>query len=187
MKKVLILHGTDGSSKDNWFLWLKKELEENGLEVWVPDLPHSEKPNITRYNDFILQNKQWVFDENTSIVGHSSGAVAILGLLQHLPAGTKVDICILVGAFKDDLGWDSLKELFNEEFDFDLIKSKAKKFIFIHSDNDPYCPLEHAQHLSGKLDGDLILREGQGHFSTGKNSEYTKFPFLLELLEKKLL
>lgn len=186
MKRVLVLHGTDGSSKDNWFLWLKRELEEKGFEVWVPNLPVSKKPNITRYNDFIFQNKRWIFDENTSIVGHSSGAVAILGLLQHLPEGTKVNTCILVGSFKDDLGWEALNELFLEVFNFDLIKSRAKKFIFIHSDNDPYCPLEHAQYLSGRLDGELIVKKGQGHFSTGKNPEYTKFPFLLEVLDNEL-
>ncbi len=182
MKRVLILHGTGSSSKDNWFPWLKKELEKRGFTVWVPDLPHSEKPNIGRYNEFIFQNKDWLFDEETAIVGHSSGAVAILGLLQHLPENTKVETCVLVGAFKNDLGWKSLQELFLEDFDFDKIKSKAKKFIFIHSDNDPHCPLEHAQYLSEKLGAELIIKKGQGHFSTSQNPEYTKFPFLLELL-----
>ena len=34
---------------------------------------------------------------------------------------------------------------------------------------------------------ELIVKKGQGHFSTGKNPEYTKFPFLLELLETELI
>lgn len=186
MRRILILHGTNGNSNENWFPWLKRELENRGSEVWVPDLPHSEKPNIARYNEFIFQNKNWKFDENTSIIGHSSGAVAILGLLQHLPKDTKVNLCVLVGSFKNDLGWESLNELFLENFDFNVIKKKAQKFIFIHSDNDPFCPLEHAQYLSEKLDGTLIVKPGQGHFSTGKNPEYTKFQFLLKLLEEEL-
>jgi len=187
MKRVLILHGTDGTSQENWFPWLKQKLEAKGLDVWVPDLPHAEKPNISRYNDFIFQKKDWIFDEETMIIGHSSGAVEILGLLQHLPENEKVGVCILVGAFKNDLGWEALSELFLEDFNFDLVKSKAKKFIFIHSDNDPYCPLDHARYLSQKLNGTLIVKKGQGHFSASNNPEYTKFPYLLELLEKSIL
>jgi predicted alpha/beta hydrolase family esterase len=151
MKRVLILHSTDGNSKENWLPWLKEKLETQGLKVWVPDLPHAEKPNISRYNNFLSRNKAWFFDENTLIIGHSSGAVAILGLLQHLPEGSKVGACVLVGSFKDDLGWESLKELFFEEFDYQLIKTRSDKFIFIHSDNDPYCPLAHAKYLSDQF------------------------------------
>lgn len=183
MKKALILHGTDSNSKDNWLSWLKDEFESRGWEVWVPDLPQADAPNMSRYNDFIFRNKEWTFDEETIVIGHSSGAVAILDLLQHLPKNTSVRACYLIGAFMNDLGWDSLKELLEEPFDFDLIKSKAKKFTFIHSDNDPYCPLEHAKYLSEKLNGELIVKEGQGHFSIGTNPAYTKLPFLLELLE----
>ncbi len=164
---------------------VKKELEQKGLQVWVPDLPQADQPNIARYNEFIFQNQDWIFDEETAIVGHSSGAVAILGLLQHLPNNTKVGTCILVGSFKNDLGWSSLSELFLEELNFELIRSKAQKFILVHSDNDPYCPLEHAEYLAEKLNGQLIVKTSQGHFNTNQNPEYTKFPFLLELLEKE--
>lgn len=165
MKNALILHGTDSNSSANWFPWLKNELEKKGYKVWVPDLPHAEKPNIERYNNFLLSNKDWVFDDESIIIGHSSGAVEILGLLQSFPEGTVVNTCILVGSFKDDLGWDSLKELFLKPFDFEKIKQHAKQFIFIHSDNDPYCPLQHAEYLSQKVNGKLIVIKGQGHFS----------------------
>lgn len=184
MKKALILHGTDGNSKENWFEWLQVELEKIGWNVWVPDLPQADTPNIARYSNFIFSHENWSFDEETILVGHSSGAVAILGLLQHLPEGVKVGNCYLVGAFKNDLGWDALKELFAEPLDFGVIKSKAKNFTFIHSDNDPYCPLEHAEFLSTQLNGELIIKEGQGHFSTGNNPEYTTFSFLLDLIKK---
>lgn len=165
MKNALILHGTDANSSANWFPWLKNELEERGYQVWVPDLPHAEKPNIERYNDFLLANKEWEFTEESIIIGHSSGAVAILGLLQALPENIVVNKCFLVGSFKDDLGWESLKELFLKPFDFEKIKKQAKEFIFIHSDNDPYCPLEHAKYLAGTVGGKLILIPGAGHFS----------------------
>lgn len=185
MKNALILHGTGNNSQGNWFPWLKGELEKQGYEVWTPDLPLSDKPSIKRYNDFILGNGRWVFNDKSTLIGHSSGAVAILGLLQHLPEDVVVDTCILVGSFKDNLGSKDFDGLFEEPFNFKEIKKHAKHFIFIHSDNDPYCPLEHAKYLAKKLGGKLIIKKGQGHFNLEKGEEYKQFPFILELLGEK--
>ncbi len=182
MKNALILHGTSSSSEGNWFPWLKKELEERGWKVWVPDLPHADKPSIKRYNEFIFGNKEWKFNKDSVLVGHSSGAVAILGLLQHLPENTIINVCILVSGFKDDLGWPSLKELFDERFDYEFIKKRSRKFILIHSDNDPHVDISHAKFLSEKLGGKLIILKGQGHFNLDSNVSYKEFPFLFQLV-----
>lgn len=178
MKNALLLHGTDASSASNWFPWLRRELIEKGYDVWVPDLPHAEKPNIQRYNKFIFAHG-FVFTSSSVLIGHSSGAVAILGLLEALPNDIQVDTCILVGSFRNDLGWESLKELFIKPFDFKKIKSRARKFIFIHSDNDPYCPLEHAAYLSAQLHGTLLVKHGEAHFS----GNHVTIPEILELLK----
>lgn len=183
MKNVLILYGTNGNPTENWFDWLKIELQKEKYKVWIPLLPDCNKPNISKYNKVILNNKDWNFSNDTILVGHSSGAVAILGLLEALPDDVVVDTCYLVGSFKNNLDWDALDELFLKPFDFEKISKKAKKFIFIHSDNDPYCPLEHAQFLREKVNGTLILLRGQKHFSIGTaGKEYDKFPFLLDLI-----
>ncbi len=180
MKNALILHGTDSNAHANWFPWLRNELEKNGYQVWVPNLPNAEKPDIERYNKYLLENKDWEFNGESVIIGHSSGAVAILGLLEALPKDIKVNKCILVGSFKDDLGWDSLKELFTKPFNFEKIKSKAKQFIFIHSNNDPYCPLDHAKYLSQKLEGKLIILPGREHFG----GEHITIPEILDELKR---
>lgn len=182
MKNALILHGTDAKSTDHWFPWLKGELEKLGYEVWVPDLPQANKPNIQRYNNVLL-NESFEFNEETIIFGHSSGAVTILGLLQALPEDIVIKKAIFVGAFRNDLGWDSLKELFNEPFDFKKIRKHAKQITFIHSDNDPYIPLEQAEYLKEKLGAELIVLTGQGHFNIGSDPKYTKFPYLIEVIK----
>ena len=89
VKNALILHGTDADHTHNWFPWLQKELETLGYELWVPNLPSADHPNIKRYNQFLLNYRgpsgtspiNWKFDEESIIIGHSSGAVEILGLL----------------------------------------------------------------------------------------------------------
>ncbi len=90
-----------------------------------------------------------------------------------------------MGAFRNNLEWDALNDLFLKPFDFENIKNKAQKIIFIHSDNDPYCPLEHAEYLAKKLNGELIVEKGQKHFSIGTMGEsYKQCPFLLKLIEE---
>jgi len=184
MKNALILHGTDGAPDHQWFLWLQGKLTEKGWKVWVPQLPGAELPDIGRYNEFLLTS-DWEFNAESVIIGHSSGAVEILGLLEALPENMVIDTAILVGAFTGDLGREQLKGM-AKDFDFEKIKSRAKRFVLIHSDNDPYCPLEHAEFLADKLGGELIVQPDQAHFSIGTAVEhYREFPFLLELIESK--
>ena len=182
MKNALILHRTANNHTGNWFPWLKKELEDKGYKVWVPDLPNSEQANVKRYNNFIFANKNFDFNEETLIIGHSSGAVAILGLLQKLPQNVKINKAILVASFMNDFGDPDFSGLFEEPFDFKKIKTKSDKIIFVHSDNDPYCPLSHAEYLSEKLGADLIVMKGQAHFNLEKGPEFKKFPEILKLI-----
>lgn len=185
MQNALILHGTYGNSHQNWFPWVKNELEQAGWKVWVPDLPGADFPNSRRYNMYILGNRKWSFNKDSIIIGHSSGAVAALGLLQNLPEKSVVNKVILVGSFRDNLGWHNLDGLFEEPLRFAKLKRHAKEFLFIHSDNDPYGPLDHAQYLAKKLDAKLLVQKGEQHFSIKEGGEkYKRFPYLLQLLKE---
>jgi len=188
MKNVLILHGTQGNSKENWFPWLKLELEKKGYKVWLPDLPDANIPNLKKYNDFILSNKDWKFDSESVIVGHSSGSVAILALLNELPDEVVVDTCILVAPFeKDSPGgqWEPNKELFDYKPDLKKVKKHCKNFILIISDNDKYCPVEYVRRLGKELGAKVIETHGDGHFSVGSGGpKYRKLPVILSYIIK---
>ncbi len=183
MKWAVILHGTASTSQNNWFPWLKTELEKLGYEVWVPDLPDAEQPNIDTYNKFLLSSG-WDFNDNL-IIGHSSGSVAILGLLQALPENVKIDTAILIGTFRGNLDRDDLKDV-DVSYDYKKIKSKAKQFIVIHSDNDPYCPLDGAEWVAGQLGAKVTLIPGQQHFSSHLDPKYVKFPEIVEIIKNKV-
>lgn len=187
--KFVILHGTGSSHEGNWFPWLKAELEKLGHEVWVPDLPDADRPNISKYNQLLLNSD---FDFNNSVViGHSSGAVATLGLLEALPQDITLNTAILVGAFTKRLSespsWGMLRELFDEPFDYESIKQKSDQFIFVHSDDDPYCPIDQAKFLSEKLGGKLHRLTGMGHFSKALDPRFDTLPELLEIIEQEVL
>lgn len=183
MTRFLILHATDGSPQSNWYMWLKGKLIGEGHKVWLPQLPNSDRPDAKAYTEFLLSNKDFVFDKDTVILGHSSGAVEILHLLQNLPADSSIKAAILVSAFKDNLDWDALDGLFVEPLDFEAIKRHCENFIFVHSDNDPYCPIEHAEYLAERTSGELITFEGQGHFNTELGPQYRQFPQLIDIIK----
>lgn len=184
MNKAVILHGTGSDHTHGWFGWTKSQLEKLSFEVWVPDLPGADHPNIKRYNKFLLSGG-WDFQDNL-IIGHSSGSVAILGLLEALPKGVSLSTAILVGTYRGDLGRQDLRGT-KADFDFKAIKQKAKKFIVIHSDNDPYCPLDGAKWIAKQLSAEFILLPGQQHFSSHLDAKYTRFPRLIEIIKQKII
>ncbi len=186
MKRAVILHGTDGSPEANWFPWLKEELKKLGYEVYVPNLPNNHTPNRHVYNDFLLKSG-WDFSDNL-VVGHSSGAVSILNMLsdKRFP---KIDTGILVGSWarmdETDLDREQFKDLFPEpNFDFTAIKAKANKLIFVHSDDDPYCPIDQARYLCNELAGEFHEFKGMQHFGVKLNPRFTEFPELLEIIKR---
>lgn len=179
MRQAVILHGTGSNNTSNWFPWLKRKLEEIYFKVWVPDLPDADKPNIDAYNKFLL-NQGWDFADSL-IVGHSSGAVEAISLLENLPSGITADTVVLVGVFRGDLGWEALHGL-NVPIDYNKAKLKAKRFIVVHSDNDPYCPLEDAKWIAQQLGAEFKLLPKMQHFSYELDKRFNQFPELLEII-----
>ncbi len=186
-KRAVILHGTDGSPQENWFPWLKQQLVTFGYEVWVPPLPNNHTPNRHNYNDFFFTS-EWDFLDNL-IIGHSSGAVSILNLLADKRC-PRINTGVLVGAWshmeETDLDREQFKDLFpSDGFNFKRIKENCDKLLFVHGDNDPYCPLGQAKWLAKQTDSQIFIIPGGGHFTQKQNPAYVEFPKLIEILKKQ--
>jgi len=184
MKRAVILHGTDEAPEVNWFPWLKKKLEEQGYEVWVPLLPNNHTPDRQVYNDFLL-GSGWDFTDNI-VVGHSSGAVSVLNLLMDGRC-PKIKLGVMVSAWDHgvptDMDYEQFLKLFPEGgFDFATIKAKADKLALLHSADDPYCPLEQAQYLAKNLNAPLTVIQNGGHLG----DKFPEFPQLLQVIEPEL-
>ncbi|KKU21207.1 MAG: hypothetical protein UX31_C0020G0013 [Candidatus Nomurabacteria bacterium GW2011_GWA1_46_11] len=74
MKRVFIIHRWDGNPTEDWYQWLKKELEGRGFEVFVPAMPEPDEPKIETWIPFLSQ-LVGTPDANTFFVGHSIGRV----------------------------------------------------------------------------------------------------------------
>jgi predicted alpha/beta hydrolase family esterase len=184
MKNAIILHGTQGAPDNNWFMWLKGELEQGGLTVWLPQLPRPEQPSLKLSAEYVRANCPFAIDEQTLLVGHSSGAILALILAQQnaMPVGGVVAISV----FHDNsLGWDANNKLFDVPFEWDKIRANARQLLFVHSDNDPYVPLDQAEFVSRNCGAQTVVMPGQGHFNLEQGPQYSAFPKLIELMQQR--
>jgi hypothetical protein len=171
--RAVLLHGTSGNTTQHWFPWIKKELEQSGYEVYAPTLPNNDAPNMNTYDAF-LRDSGWDFTDNI-LIGHSSGATTILNLLssEWFP---HVKAVVLVGVFLNEKLTKSVEwyvpgqfdNLFLPEYDPQVLKAKADKFYFVHSDNDPYCDINDAKMLSDEVDG-VFITIHRGHHLGGSS------------------
>lgn len=191
MKNAIMFHGSGETPNSFWYPNIKKFLESKGYEVWAPQLPNPEAPDLKFQLPFVLKNAK--FDSETIIIGHSSGCPLILAVLENI--GVKVRKAILVAGYARKLGKVTDPQLKKEEedanpilqnkYNWDKIKANAKDIVFINSDNDPWgCDDKEGDYMFRNLGGTLIIRHGEGHMGSGSfNQPYREFPLLEKLLE----
>lgn len=188
VRNAVILHGTQGSPDGNWFPWLDDQMQAKGFTVWRPQLPHAEQPSLHQWVEFVHQNAPFELDEHTIIIGHSSGAVLALALVQE--ASKPVGAVVGVAAFAAQVGnsvatnWEANARLFDIVLDWRVIQMNVlQQIVLLHSDDDPYVPLVHAKYLTAQLGAELTVVPGQGHFNLEKSSSYTQNWYLLRILK----
>lgn len=179
---AIILHGTGDKNTDFWFPYLKEKLEEKGFEVWLPQLPNAETPNLKDQLTFVLENGE--LNEDTVLIGHSSGAQLILSILEKIQ--TPVKQAILVSGYAKVLRATADAEKNEEDPNWEKIKGKAKQFVFINSDNDPWtCDDKQGRTMLDHLGGMQIIPHGEGHMgSTTHKQPYKEFPLLVKLIHQ---
>lgn len=180
MFTVFIFHGVGGHSKENWFPWLKNQLEAAHVRVIVPDFPNPDHPTLNEWSDSFRQYDK-LLDEKTIFVGHSLGAAFALRLLEHMQKPLRA--CFLVAPVWGVMGnqFDPVMKTFTEHpYDWKTIRRNAKHFSVIHSDNDPYITLSQAEELAKHLETTVLLVPRGGHLNT--SAGFTEFPLLLKKL-----
>lgn len=177
---IFIFHGTEGHPKENWFPWLRGELEKEGYDVTVPQFPSPlvVAAKISEWFD-VLKNYKSKINEETILVGHSLGGKFLLRVLEKLEqpvamaafVGTPIGIPPIENNERDNA-------FTGNEFDWEKIRKMAGRFIVFQSDNDPYVCLDNGKKLAESLGIELNFVPNAGHFNT--RAGYTEFPALLE-------
>lgn len=101
-------------------------------------------------------------DENTVVIGHSSGAVAAMRLLEH----TKVLGCVLVSTCHTDLGCESerISNYYSRPWEWDKIKSNASWILQYHSADDHLIPIAEADYVAESLGSEYTRYPNRSHF-----------------------
>lgn len=178
-KKAVIIPGNGSGDVffSNWYGWLHKKL--NNLENFSCDLKNMPDPVQAKESIWIPFMKEKLgVDENTLIIGHSSGACAAIRYAERY----NVNGIILVSAYTSDLG-DSLEKAsgyFDRPWEWDKVKSNTSWICQFASSDDPFLPWSEQKEVSASLQADLKEFSDKGHFMS------SSFPELLLVIKNYL-
>ena len=170
-----------------WYGWLEKRLLKDGRfsEVVLKDMPDPLAAKRRIWLPFMLANLGC--DASTVVIGHSSGAVAAMRLLEeHELAGA-----LLVSACHTDLGCESERAAgyyppSGGPWQWEAIQRNAGGNVCVlHSDDDPFIPLREAEHVAQSLGAPLRVEKGRSHFfepgedlvQAAEVSQYTRYMY----------
>lgn len=179
---VFIFHGTEGYPEENWFPWLKQELEQKDYNVFVPQFP---SPPIVpaKIDEWfeVLKNYEQNINESTIFIGHSLGGIFTLRILEKLKHSIKA--AFFVGTpigVRPILNYDRDSSFGGFTFDWKSIKKNAAHFEVFQSNNDPYVSLGNGQELAKNLGVELNFVPNAGHFNA--KAGYLKFEKLRDAI-----
>lgn len=190
-KRVFIIHGWEGNPSEPMLQWLKKNMEKEGYNVIVPEMPNADKPEIKAWVSHITKVVKKA-DKETFFIGHSMGCQGILRFLETLESEKKVGGIVMIAP------WMHLDEKILEEegkevieiakpwmetpINWDKIKKITKNIVAIFSDDDSYMPITEKKIFKEKLNAKIIIEHNKGHFSIGDNIK--EIPSALEELKR---
>ena len=178
MTKVIIIHGNGGGTGDSaWLPWLKNELEKHGISAVSPTFPDNVEAKSSIWLPYI---ESLGADENTILVGWSSGATAAMRYAE----SHKIKASALVGACYTDLGLESEKisGYYDTPWNWEAIKQNQKWIAQFASVDDPAIPIEENRFIHEKLNTEYYEYPDKSHFGWPEPME--TFPELLEVILK---
>lgn len=178
--RVILIHGNGGSKPtDIWFPYIKTELEKLGLEVLAPQFPDAKLARASYWLPFLKNELK--ADENTIIIGHSSGAIAAMRFAEE----NKIYGSVLVGSYYTDLGYENekLSGYFDSPWNWDAIRCNQHWIIQFASIDDPWIPIGEPRYVHDQLQSEYYEYLDQGHFGGDYNK--TTFPELIKAISSK--
>src|SRR3989344_6904899 len=183
-KRVIIVHGWEGSSTSDWIGWAVDAFQEKGYKVLAPEMPNTDHPIIEKWVEH-LRSVASTVDEHTYFIGHSIGCQAIMRFLETID--TKAGGAVFVA------GWFDLTNLESEEekilklwietpIEYAKVKENLARSVVILSDNDLYVPYEQTKkRFEARLDSEVVTIPGAGHIDT--DAGFGPFSQLIEIFE----
>ena len=183
INNYFIIHGSFGSPFVNWIPYLRKGIEDKGLEVYTPDFPTG--VGYQNYENWERLLKVYfdsgLINENTIIFAHSIAPVAVSKFL--IENKIKVKRLVFVCGFNNYLGIDPDFDAVNESMFTDNlqeIKDYCPEIICYYSDNDPYVKFDVEKEFADTITTRQHIIKDGGHINA--ESVYTEFEEILKEL-----
>jgi len=178
--KIVIIPGNGGGPVESsiWYASVRDALRSDHRvsEVVLRDMPD---PVFARECYWLtFMRDELSCDEDTIIIGHSSGAAAAMRYAEQWPVGGLV----LVGAYSSDLGdeTEQLSGYFSRPWTWDIIHQNSPFVVQFGSTDDPYLPWQEQKAVADGLRADLQQYSDRGHFTDAE------FPELVLAIKKQL-
>ena len=173
MKTAYIFHDAFSDAHSDWYGWMKTTLEGFGYVAFVPNFPTPAGQSYESWK-LVMKNYLATFDEETIFIGHGSGGLFAMRLLEE--ATTQIQGLFLVASYGEKIGhagYDRVNESFlNKPFDWQKIKEHAMIIELFGSEDDPFVPKEFTDHLATSLGIDVQFIQNGGHIN--KASGFTE-------------
>jgi predicted alpha/beta hydrolase family esterase len=178
ISKVIILPGCGCTpvKKCNWYYSVQKALLKANVNAVLKDMPDPYDARESIWLPFI--ENELKCDENTILVGHSSGAEAAMRYIEnHKVAGV-----YLVSPCVTDLDdeHERLSGYYNRPWNWEQMKQNAHFHIQYSSRDDHLIPWHEMESVHKELDTELREFHEEGHFM------FDHFPELVQDILKKI-
>lgn len=165
---VILLHGTNTDPSKNWYPWLINEMKNKNIKCFVPQLPNAKNPVLFEWlNEIDKLNP----NQDTILIGHSRGGMAILRWLERRSKNKKVKKVILVATNNPNISEKNKKANTNGfyekgSYDYEEIKNHCTDFVVLHSKDDIWVPFASGEENAKGLNAKFLIFEDMGHFGS---------------------
>lgn len=175
-KRVLILHGLNGSDFPHWQAHLASDLIKDNYIVSFPFFPNRDFPKLEEWKEVL--KKELEHFKPDIIICHSLANILWFHICDELDIS--LDKLMLVAPVRRDCDIKEISEFFPYPIPKDL---KAKEAIMATSDNDPYITLDEAVDLQQKLNVGMKIMENAGHINA--DSGFGKLDCALDWIKRE--
>lgn len=179
--KIIFIHGNHGAIlKEEFWPYIKQELAYFHIPIVAKDFPNAEIGPEKLWIPFLKDELQ--ADENSVLIGHSTGAIAAMRFAETY----KIHGSVLIGTYHTDLGEEAEKlgGWFSHPWNWEAIRKNQTFIGQFNSSDDPWIPIEEAKFVYEKLQTDYFEYTDRGHFLAEHG--VSMFPELVEYLKEKL-
>jgi len=184
----VVFHGVYGHHRENWFPYIKECLEDDGHNVFVPDLPMPPAQSLNSWSAIAAGIITNLNPADTILIGHSTGTILAMYMAECTLTPFKAIflVCPFIRPLKQPPGQPDfigpLETFVTHKFNWSLVRNGADAYFCYAGGKDPYVEEEFSQEVARKLGCSLKIIRNAGHINEA--SGFLKFPLLYRDMRK---